>query len=462
MTARKPHVIIVGGGASGALLAISLLRVPSGVSVTVVEPRPLLARGFAYGEAAPFHLLNVRAANMSAYPDAPDHFLEWLDRSQANNGVTGEGRFRFVPRRTYGRYLAEQLHCLASLPAARLRLQRIHGEAIALDRRNGEVVVPLADGRTLVGDVGVIATGYALKRPSSMPRLLPSWKELHSAALAGVESVLILGTGHSAIDHLQWLLAAGYQGTVTMMSRHGFLPAVHLPVEPVHFDADEVPFSAKTRTIVRWFRQRAAAMRQAGTDWRSVLDGLRPHAQALWQSLATQEQRRFIRHVRAWYDVRRHRLAPSIAATIERLKNEGRLHVIAGRMLSVSEVGGGAIVTYRRRGSRQENALAVQVIIECTGFDLDPRTSDNVFVRNLLAQGLVQAGPHGFGIEVTPACAVIDAQGRAADDLYAVGPLTRGQFWEVVGLPDVRQQCARLAALLGEQVDAAAKAKISA
>ncbi|MFN3622749.1 MAG: FAD/NAD(P)-binding protein [Hyphomicrobium sp.] len=151
-------MVIIGGGASGTLLAIALLRAPFPVAVTIIEPRPLLARGFAYGEAAPFHLLNVRAANMSAHQDAPDHFLDWLDRSVNVDGVTGGGRFRFAPRRMYGRYLAEQLDNVALSRVDQEGLRRIRGEAVSLTRTGGGISVGLSDHRAIAGDVAVIAT----------------------------------------------------------------------------------------------------------------------------------------------------------------------------------------------------------------------------------------------------------------------------------------------------------------
>jgi uncharacterized NAD(P)/FAD-binding protein YdhS len=442
------HVIIIGGGASGTLLAIALLRAPRSVTVTIIEPRPLLARGFAYGEAAPFHLLNVRAANMSAHQDAPDHFLDWLDGSVSVAGVTGEGRFQFAPRRMYGRYLAEQLDNVALSSVNQDRLRRIRGEAISLARTGGGISVALSDHRTIAGDVAVIATGYSLREPPGIPHLVPSWKAIEPASLAGVENVLILGTGHSAIDHVQLLLAAGYKGKFALMSRHGFLPAEHKPIEPSRIATADIPFGQRLSAVWRWFRSRVADFERGGGDWRSVLDGMRPHAQAFWQSLAIEEQRRFIRHARPWYDVRRHRLAPSIRATLDQLESEGRLRVIAARVRSITDTGSEAEVTFRRRSSAVDEILRVQGIVECIGFNLDPRTARNPLLTSLLDQGLAQPGPHGLGLKVSPACGLMDADGRAASDLFAVGPLTRGQFWEAVGLPDVRQQCAQLALLL--------------
>ena len=78
MPLSDQHILIVGGGASGTLLALNLLRL-DGPRVTLVERRAAqLARGVAYSAADDSHLLNVRAANMSAFPDDREHFVRWL------------------------------------------------------------------------------------------------------------------------------------------------------------------------------------------------------------------------------------------------------------------------------------------------------------------------------------------------------------------------------------------------
>jgi uncharacterized NAD(P)/FAD-binding protein YdhS len=71
------HVAVVGGGYTGTLQAIELLR--SGLRVTLIEREPPFARGVAYGTSHPDHLLNVRAQAMSAFADAPSHFADWLE-----------------------------------------------------------------------------------------------------------------------------------------------------------------------------------------------------------------------------------------------------------------------------------------------------------------------------------------------------------------------------------------------
>src|ERR1700760_4708371 len=103
-TARR--VIIIGGGASGVLLACQLFRDPGyDLRVTLIEKRPQVARGVAYSTLRDEHLLNVHAANMSALPDDPDHFWRWLSARPDRHPLCPDP-YCFVPRRLYGDYIA--------------------------------------------------------------------------------------------------------------------------------------------------------------------------------------------------------------------------------------------------------------------------------------------------------------------------------------------------------------------
>ncbi|MFN3432504.1 MAG: FAD/NAD(P)-binding protein, partial [Candidatus Sericytochromatia bacterium] len=75
----RVDIAILGGGFSGTMVAANLLRRASGpLTVAVVERREALGRGVAYSTTESCHLLNVPAGAMSAWPDEPGHFLDWL------------------------------------------------------------------------------------------------------------------------------------------------------------------------------------------------------------------------------------------------------------------------------------------------------------------------------------------------------------------------------------------------
>ena len=121
-------VAIIGGGFSGAILAAQLLRHsdPS-LSIAVVEKASSVGRGLAYETECASLLLNVRARNMSAFPDDPHHFLRW---AQSNyDPATGPGSF--LPRAVYGHYVQAVLN-EAAQSAGKPRLNWIRDEAVAL------------------------------------------------------------------------------------------------------------------------------------------------------------------------------------------------------------------------------------------------------------------------------------------------------------------------------------------
>jgi uncharacterized NAD(P)/FAD-binding protein YdhS len=92
--------------------------------------------------------------------------------------------------------------------------------------------------------------------------------------------------------------------------------------------------------------------------------------------------------------------------------------------------------------------MQVGAIVDCTGIVRDPRATTNPAVLSLFDQGLARVDPLGIGIETSADCAIVSRDGVPSRRLFAVGPLTRAAFWEIVAIPDIRNQCAQLAAEL--------------
>ena len=113
-------------------------------------------------------------------------------------------------------------------------------------------------------------------------------------------------------------------------------------------------------------------------------------------------------------------------------------------MLSINPDPQGAVVTYRRRGQSETEALKVARIVHCTGVYADPRRATNPVIRSLLSQGLAQSDGLGIGLDVGNDCAIISAGGQPSTRLFGVGPITRAAFWEILAVPDIRVQCAQL------------------
>ena len=452
------HAIIVGGGASGALLAYQLLhRSPPDLRITLIEKRSDIGRGLAYQTANPEHVLNVRVANMSALPDEPDHFWRWLT---SREGVPPPcpDPYCFVPRRIYGDYIASLL--AISKGRSLHRLSIVQGTCIDVSDESSEVAVRLDDGRRYVGDIVVLATGHDIR--SRSPGYVDPWVPPSVAGVDPDATVLILGTGLTMVDYVQSLVHDGHRGPVVAMSRRGLLTKPHRRVDPIRIQEMEVPFGVGISQLLRWFRGRIDLQVAEGGDWRSVIDGLRPYTQRLWRELPPASKRRFLEHARAWWDVHRHRMAPEVEARITHALIDGRLTLMAAKVVGVEPNEAGARVRYRRRGQSEILSMQVGAIVDCTGIVKDPLASANPAVRSLFDRGLARVDPLHIGIETSADCAIVNRDGIPSRRLFAVGPLTRAAFWEIIAIPDIRNQCAELAAKLAHVDEASLSEFISA
>ncbi|MET0248885.1 MAG: FAD/NAD(P)-binding protein [Sphingobium sp.] len=431
-------VVIVGAGFSGTLLAINLLR-QGGRIILVERSDERLARGLAFGTHRPEHLLNVRASNMSAFPDDKSHFLRWIGFS------TKEQANRFVPRLAYGQYLSEQL--LEALAASGGRAELRTGEAVDATFDGEGVTIHLADGDVINGRALVLAQGNFPPQPiPELAHLPPSilfddpW--MPGATDAGrVHNILLLGTGLTAVDAVLSLQGKGFRGRITALSRRGLRPRSHSASGPVPTPVSRPQVSGSQ--LLRAIRQRAGEV-----EWRQAIDELRPYVQHLWRSHSSAAQDRFLRHARAYWDVHRHRLAPAVDERLRMLESSGVLDFAGGRIVEASEQDGGALVTWRPRGSDIVQTSLFDRVVNCTGPQGDLRRVADPLVQSLLGAGRLRPDVHRLGLDVDHLGRVRDSDGEAQKRLFAVGPMTKGEAWEIVAVPDIRRQVWDLARYL--------------
>lgn len=430
----RPTVAVIGGGFSGVLTALHLLAQPQGPRVRLVERRSVFARGAAYATANPDHLLNVRVGNMSAFPDRPDHFTRWL---AARDGWSAHGPF--VSRGCYGDYLQSLLReAVAQGPADRLLLEP--DEAVDLRPSGAGWRIRLALGREFHADAVVLAVGAP---PSPAPAeadaaFLTSPRYVADpwtgAVPPSARRVLLLGTGLTMVDVALALSTPERQ--LTAISRRGLLSRTH---QEVGAHSPAAPPPGSPTAMLHEVRRRARAR-----DWREVVDDLRPHLVGLWRAWTLAERRRFLRHLRPWWDVHRHRLGPGVARRLEVMRRSGGLAIHAGRIDRLSLRGDGVDVLWRARGGGPRR-LRVDAVVNCTGALGDIDQAQDPLLRSLLAQGLIRPDACRLGADVDEASRLVGADGRAGRSLFAVGPLTRGAFWEITSVPDIRSQAREVA-----------------
>jgi uncharacterized NAD(P)/FAD-binding protein YdhS len=315
---------------------------------------------------------------------------------------------------------------------------------------SGDATVSLADGSRHVGDAVILATGHDAATARSAWHADP-WISPSVPGFSRDAAVLILGTGLTMADYVLTLLREGHRGPIVAMSRRGLMAKAHRRTAPMPLSEGEVPFGASASIVLRWFRQRIDDHVAAGGDWRSVIDAIRPFSQKLWRELPLASKRGFLEHARAWWDVHRHRMAPEVEARVTQAIADGQLTLKAAKLVGIEGGANGARVRYRRRGQHAIESLDVGAIVDCTGIVRDPRAIANPAVRSLFDQDLARPDPLRIGVEVAADCAVVRADGSASQRLFAIGPLTRAAFWEIIAIPDIRNQCADLAGQLVQE-----------
>ncbi len=454
MSGTGPTIVVIGGGFSGTAVAAHLLRRGRPARIVLANRYGPIGRGVAYGTRFEAHVLNVPAGGMSAVAEDPDHFVRWArTRDDAIRADT------FVSRRLYGEYLEGILREAEQHAPRAARLERLVGVARDVEvRPDGASAEVVFAGARLPASHVVLALGnYSPANPAAVGGefyetdryIRDPWVRGSLDVIRSGESVLMLGSGLTMMDIALDLAGRGVRLPLFAVSRHGLLPRPHADaVSPGPVVLLPAGLEKPPHTIARYVRHvRALAQKheRRGGDWRDVLAALRPETPALWSRLDPVERARFLRHVRPWWDVHRHRAAPETAQAIERMIASGDLSVRAARILGYRPVANEVEVTIRPRGASEAGRVHVDRVVNCTGPSSDVRRVGDVLLDALLSRRLLRPDPLGLGLETAVDGALLDAGGHPSRVLYLVGPLLKADYWEATAVPELRQHAARLA-----------------
>ncbi len=477
MAARGPVIAIIGGGASGTLAAIHLLRAATArqypLRIALIDRLGRHGLGEAYSTTSPAHFLNALTGRMSGVAGDPGHLQRWA-------GAAGLGSLEFLPRQAFGRYLQETLAEAQRAAAPLSRLSLITSEVLGIRPATGghPMRVLLAHGATLEADLAILATGNL---PPSPPVPFPDspwcitnpWAPGALDAVQDGRPVIILGTGLTMLD-VATAVTGDPRTTVRAVSRHGMLPQVHrgrgaparlhLAARPVgHWRpgpaagthlADpgghgqpaqslagrgRCSTAACAEPVAAAARPGQAAVRPA----RGPLLGGAPapdaardraadHRAALYRAAigTARPDHRDHRGPRRPGRPARHRPAPAPACPPRaRPAEPERLRIRVEQDSSVTDLGAGWL-------------------INATGPDTDLTRTTDPLLRDLLGRGLARPDPLRLGLDASPDGAVLDAAGTPSTTLFTLGPPLRGVRYETTAIPEIRDQAAALAGLL--------------
>ncbi|WP_221163557.1 FAD/NAD(P)-binding protein [Rhizobium sp. NLR22b] len=446
---ERSVVAIIGGGLSGAGVAYHLARANCGERpiIMVFEPRAELGRGLAYDTDDPAHRINVPAAKMSLQPDDLGGFQAWIEARDAvadDPGARQPDGMLFPRRRLFGEYVASLLKPLLEEGVVLHNRARVTG----LERRGGRWSIQDDKGGVTEADIVAIATSHP---PPAAPGRLAASLAAHPRFVAdttkpgalGVirrhDRVLVIGNGLTAADVIASLAECGHDGPVTAISRRGLRSRGHAP-EPQQLFGDFVSQAAHSALalLVR-IRADIEAAKAQGISWHGVIDQVRAQGYELWQALPIAERRRLVRHLRPYWDVHRFRIAPQVEAVLDAAIAAGRLEVLAGSVADARIEGELVLCTLQPRHRRQSLERSYDAVVVTTGPAHGGILETQPWLAALAASGHLSLDPTGLGLACTEQSEAIGPSGKADPSLLISGPLARGTFGELMGLPQVTE-----------------------
>jgi uncharacterized NAD(P)/FAD-binding protein YdhS len=380
--------------------------------------------------------------------DAPESFLQWLDLKPGCVVRSDD----FISRGLYGEYLEDTLFQI-------LRQQRttvltwIYENATTIGILEGFPFVVLESGTQLKAKTVVLATGNA--PPSSPTEVEAIAKRFYSPyawsldALDGIPdrgTVLILGSGLTAVDQILALRSRGFRGCIFMLSRRGQLPAVHS--SSLTWPSDWTAVLPNTVCgVFRALRQQIDIASAEGANWRAVIDSLRPASADIWRRWPVAERKRFLRHLRTYWEISRHRVPQTTYDALMTLIADDHLRLISGRLIRVSEAVGHVDVVLCERKNNSVQTLSVDRIINCTGSATVQRVKDQLLL-NLLRAGLARPDALEISVDVGIDGSLLSRSGQPSNCIFTIGPVRKGSNWETTAIAEIREQAAQLAHIL--------------
>ncbi|QDT10548.1 FAD/NAD(P)-binding protein [Planctomycetes bacterium K23_9] len=456
---------IIGGGFSGTLAAVNLIRLAQTPQrVVVINSGRPFGRGTAYGTTRREHLLNVAARNMSAFPDHPSHFFDWLrSRCEFDAMTDNELNETFIPRQIYGDYVRSlATHFMGPAdPRSQVQCNVIDDSAIDIEATNNGSetgssqtggIVHLSSGKALQADSILLATGN--QPPAGLPgadRLANDrrycgnpWQDWHQHLPDNDGHIVLLGTGLTAVDVIVTLREKGWNGRITAISRNGMLPQRHFRGIEWPSVIPENDQSLSLNELSKLVRADCERLRGVSQNPAIAVDKLRGRTQQLWKRLSVKEKQTFLKQYAPQWNVIRHRIAGPIHDAVTDSLDCGQLKIVPAMIESLTS-GATTIDALLTTTDGESRIIGGDYVINCTGPKSRFSDSGLPLYHNLFQRGLAQVDEMDMGIAIDDDFVVLDGTGNRSSFLYAIGPILKGTLWETVAVPELRGQAMQVA-----------------
>ena len=138
----------------------------------------------------------------------------------------------------------------------------------------------------------------------------------------------------------------------------------------------------------------------------------------------------------------------AIADQLHEWRDQGRLQVIAMDVASIQTrmAGDGSQENIVMQGRDGQEVFGDEWVI-ATG-PASP-VAGNALLASLVERGVLAHDEMGLGLSMDPSFSrARTSEGHTIDNIFVIGPLTKGTLWEATAVPDIRGAAARLAEFL--------------
>lgn len=440
---QRKVLAIVGGGFTGAAVAYHLARNNVLIDIIIFEPRAILGAGLAYDTDDIVYRINVPAGRMTLLPGEDAHFADWLERDGwlARDQEAFHGGVAYPPRQVFGRYVEEQLAPFVQSGQVRHVREKVIG---ATRTHKGWRLKTDAD-QLYEADLLTVATTHPKPAiPRELQPVAGDFRVVTDGLASGVlnsigpdERVFIIGSGLTAADIVASLDKRGHRGSITLLSRRGQRSRGHAP-QAFESEGDFTTHpSVSALQLLKAVRQAVAKAETEGRSWHPVLDAVRAQGDTIWNALHPKERQRLVRHLRPFWDAHRFRIAPQIDAVLDRKFADGSLELVKGSLKQVEKVGDGFQVTLLDRRRNRIVTQSPDRIIVTTGPAHGDILRQQSYLGELAEIGQVKLDSAGLGLATSRNGRALDERDHEVETLFVAGPLARGTFGELMGLPQV-------------------------
>lgn len=454
---KMKTIAIIGGGFSGTLIAIHLLNGSKNVSVKLINCNYNAPLGPAYSTKQIEHLLNVPAGKMSAFPDQPGHFINWLKKQSAfKHLITDTIEQEFIPRLIYGFYLND----ITKEDFSNKQFERITAKAINVNLANKEYEIILDNHSSIQAEQLVLAVGNFLPANPKIKNVAffgsrnyfqNPWTTDYLENLSSNNPILLIGSGLTMVDCVLSLKKNNFAGKIVAVSPRGYSPESHIKTSTYPDFYIEIE-NKELSELFKIIRRHITIAKEKNMHWQSVIDAVRPYVQKIWISLSQKDRQQFVSHLRHIWGVARHRLPKKIYDIIDDLKEKGQLEIIGGRLQNIIQQNNIINVDILLRKNISIRTIQVARVVNCTGPQENYAELNDELIKNLLDKKLITTNKLNIGIQALPDGRVLNAEGEVSKKIYTIGSSLRAVLWETTAIPELRVQASAIAKQIIENI----------